>query len=395
MASGGDEGASRAVNTAGGPLRLLAVTHSLSGGGAERFVSNLATGLDRERFAPEVCLATGRASYPLPGDVPLTSLGYRGVRDLPRAIRALRRLIVDRAPDLVLSNVLSTNCLTGAALAGLERRPPWVARIGNAPEVAEPPLQRWWARRVYPRARLLVCNSRGMVNAFARRYPELRDRVKSLANPTDFAALDRLAAGGPIPRAGDGPVLLAVGRLTRQKRPDLMLAALAEVRRRPGLASTRLQLCGEGPLAGALARRARRLGLGDSVELLGFVDNPFALMRAADLYLLTSDFEGLPNALIEAQGVGLPAVATRCPHGPDEIIEDGVTGLLAPVGDAAAIAAAVADLLADSERRRRMAAAAAVRARRLYGAETLLPRWQQILAEAAAPPAPGRGGERC
>ena len=61
-------------------------------------------------------------------------------------------------------------------------------------------------------------------------------------------------------------------------------------------------------------------------------------MADADLLLSTSDFEGLPNALIEAQGLGLPAVATRCPFGPDEIVVDGVTGLLVPVGDAEALA---------------------------------------------------------
>jgi glycosyltransferase involved in cell wall biosynthesis len=370
------------------PIRLLIVTHSLGGGGAERFAVNLAAALDRRRFAPALCAAIDRVDYPAPPDVQVSTLGYRGLRDLPRTIRRLRERIAAETPDLILSNVLSTNLLTAAALADLREPPPWVARIGNAPKIGEPFLQRLRARRAYRRTRLIVCNSQGMTAAFARVYPGTRGRVVSLANPTDFAELER-QAGEPL--AAEGPVLLAVGRLTRQKRPDLMVEALAILRRHPGLAGTRLWLCGEGPLAGPLERQARRLGVSDAITLLGFVANPFALMRQADLFLLTSDFEGLPNALIESQGLGVPAVATRCPHGPDEIVEDGVTGRLVPTGDAEAIAAAAADLLGNPQRRRQMGQAAAARARRLYDAAILVPQWERLLAAAAEDPGAALG----
>ena len=113
------------------PLRLLALTHSLGGGGAERFLATLVNHLDRRSFTPEICAAIGRASYPLATDVAVASLDYRGPLTLPRTVRRLRLEIRERRPDLVLSNVLSTNALAGAALlrhgggAGdqLERRP--------------------------------------------------------------------------------------------------------------------------------------------------------------------------------------------------------------------------------------------------------------------------------
>ena len=126
-----------------------------------------------------------------------------------------------------------------------------------------------------------------------------------------------------------------------------------------------------------------RLGLTAHVHLAGFVDNPYAWMAASDLFALTSDYEGLPNALIEAQGLGLPAVSTDCPFGPNEIIEPGVTGLLVPPGDVAALADAMAQLLADPERRRALGAAARRRARALYGIENLLPSLHELLEEAA------------
>lgn len=375
------------------PIRLLVVSHSLSVGGAERFASNLVTALDRDRFAPSLCLVTDRETYPRPDDVPVTTLGYRGLWDLPRTLLALRRLIADQRPDVVLSNVVSTNCLTGGALRGRRERPgrdrpPWVARIGMAPGVGEPRHQQIWSRAVYPLAKVCVVNAERMREPFEHLYPGTAGRCVSIPNPTDFAAVDAAAATpitaiSPAPLRGDGsdaPVLLFIGRLKPQKRPDVLLDALARVRRK---LDARLWLCGDGPLRGDVERRISELGLDGAVDLLGFQDNPFALMRRADLFVLTSDFEGLPNALIEAQGLGLPAVATRCPFGPDEIVDDGVTGRLVEIGDAEGTAQAILEILGDPEKRRQMAEAARERARRRYDFSAVMPRWERLLAEAA------------
>lgn len=377
-----------------GPIRVLLLTHSLSGGGAERFAATLAGHLDRRRFRPSVAAATGGRSYPVPGDVPVTVLGYGGLASLPRTVLRLRRLLAETAPALVLSNVLSTSCLTGVALPGVRQAPAWVARVGNAPEHGDPWLQRLWARRVYPRARRIVTNSRGLREGFVRYYPGLEERCRALPNPTDFEAIDRRAAAGlsgPVrdrveaDLAPETPRLLWMGRLGAQKRPDLALEVLARLRRGPSGRDrdARLWLLGEGPWRARLERRAAALGVAGAVRFLGFLDDPFPLMRAADLFLGTSDFEGLPNALIEAQGLGLPAVATRCPYGPDEVVEDGVTGFLAPPGEADALAGAAATLLGDPERQRTMGEAAARRARELYGLERVLPRWEDLLEETA------------
>ena len=143
-------------------------------------------------------------------------------------------------------------------------------------------------------------------------------------------------------------------------------------------------MVGDGPLAEEVRRRAAARGVSEAVDLLGFCDNPFPLMRAADLFLLASDYEGLPNALIEAQGLGLPAVATRCPTGPEEIVADGETGRLVPVGDMDALAAAAEEILADEGRRRAMGEAAARRARERFSLAAVLPRWEELLATVAA-----------
>lgn len=366
--------------TPGDRIRLLVVSHSLTTGGAERFASNLVAALDRRRFAPSLCLVTNRATYPLSDDVPTVKLGYRGIYHLPRTFSRLRRLIAAENPHVVLSNVLATNCLVGWALSGLPDPPAWIARIGLAPELGEPFYQRLWARRCYPLARALVSNSAYMLESFLRFYPQSSGRCRSLPNPTNFEFLDLLAVEQPVLKSRKTPTLITVGRLTQQKRPDVMLRALAEVRHH---FDVHLWICGDGPLRGRVRRWIGELGLEGAVEVLGFCDNPFALMRQADLFVLTSDYEGLPNALIEAQGLGLPAVATRCPYGPDEIVEDGVTGRLADPGDAAGLARAIVEILGDPEARRRMAAAAARRARERYDAARVVPQWEDLLAEVA------------
>lgn len=392
-------------------IRILLVTHSLAGGGAERFAATLTTALATPAadvdpapgarsaaglapgLAPELAIVSALPdAYPVPDSVPVHRLAYRGRLGLPRAVLLLRRLLRRQRPDVVLSNVLSTNALTGAALVGLRQRPVWLARVGLAPDRGDPPLRRRFAEVVYPRADVLVANSRRMAEALRADHPGVR-RIEHRPNPVDFERLDRLAAAKPEPAGAwaEGEVLLlAVGRLTAQKRPDLALEVLARVRER---VPARLAWLGDGPLRGEVEERAAALGLTAAVALPGFVANPFAWMRRADLFLLSSDFEGLPNALIEAQGLGLPAVATACRYGPDEIVDDGATGRIVPPGDARALAAATVELLADRERLAAMGEAARRRAGERYGLEAATAAWAELLAELGRAGEAGRSGD--
>jgi glycosyltransferase involved in cell wall biosynthesis len=157
-----------------------------------------------------------------------------------------------------------------------------------------------------------------------------------------------------------------------------MLRAVAEIN---GAIPVHLHVFGDGPLESDLKRLARELGIHEIVSWHGFQLNPFPVVSRADLVLLTSDYEGLPNALIEAQGLGVPAVSTACPTGPDEIIEDGVTGLLVAVGDSSAIAEAATRILGDEGRRRTMASAARLRMHRLFEAETVTRQWEFLFVD--------------
>jgi glycosyltransferase involved in cell wall biosynthesis len=368
--------------------RVLFVSKWLDKGGAERFVSTALEHLDPEDFDLQLCVFRGIFGYPIPETIPIAVLSpamEHRAWQLPGMIGRLARLIERERPDVVVSAYAYPSFVTGAALRLTRQRPRWIARVGSNPIWHEAGMRHWVMRWLYRRADLFVANSRGLMETMVEVYPIAAGRIHHQPNPTDFARIDSLAAlplgNPPGDHEAASGIVVAVGRFTAEKRLDLLIDAVGALgpSRRPLLV-----LCGEGPLQEELERRVAQLGFPDRVRFEGFCRNPFQWMKRADLFVLCSDFEGSPNALIEAQGLGVPAVATDCPFGPSEIVISGETGLLVPPGDAVALSAAVGELLGDPERRRRMGAAARERARATFSAQPacalLAGRIEEVLA---------------
>jgi glycosyltransferase involved in cell wall biosynthesis len=331
------------------PARLLFVCGRLGGGGAERWVSTVLGQLDRARFAPELCLLRREIDYPLPEDVPLFALGRRGRLGLAPAVVRLARLVERRRPDLLLSAFAGPSFAAGNALVLVRHRPRWVARVSSDPDLTEPGLLlRGWMRALYRRADRLLANAQGLCERVERVYAP-PGGVGRVPNAVDFAALDALARE-PAPEAPAGRLrVISVGRLEPVKRFGLLIDAVARLRGRLDL---ELVILGEGGERRRLEARARRLGLSERVLLPGFASNPYAWLARSDLFALVSASEGLPNALIEAQGLGLAALASQGAGGAAEIVQDGASGRLVAGDDARVLAEALAELLGDAERRR-------------------------------------------
>jgi len=134
------------------------------------------------------------------------------------------------------------------------------------------------------------------------------------------------------------PVLLAAGKLKPQKDFETLLKAFAQVRTK---IKAGLIILGEGPMRSTLISLAKKLNIAEDVRFEGFVQNPFKYMRHADLFVLSSKYEGLPGVLVQALACGCPVVSTDCPSGPREILENGKYGSLVPVADANALADAI------------------------------------------------------
>ena len=135
-----------------------------------------------------------------------------------------------------------------------------------------------------------------------------------------------------------------MGRLCPQKGFDVLLEAFASVA--ADLPSARLVVLGKGSDREGLLRQAAALGIADRVDFPGWLPNPYALLSRATVFVMSSRYEGFPNALLEAMACGVPAVATDCPSGPSEILE-GEVGILVPIDDAKGISGALRKILQD------------------------------------------------
>ena len=171
--------------------------------------------------------------------------------------------------------------------------------------------------------------------------------VGFIYNPFELNRIQSLAVAAinhPWFKPGQRPVVLAIGRLDQAKDYPTLIRAFARLRCEGCL--FRLMILGEGELRGSLEALVLECGLSASeVELPGFVSNPFAYLSRCGVYVLSSRYEGLPGALIEAMACGAPVVSTDCPSGPREVLEDGRWGLLVPVGDVDALAKAINTML--------------------------------------------------
>lgn len=323
-------------------LRIALLLHSPSGGGAQRRVLALAGALAEQGFAVTLVLIRREGPLPLPPRVAvvvLPSLELRPRRLAATAcIPALAYWLRAERPDIVVAgaNHVHLTALAAHALAGKPGK--LVLRVSNHLGGGRGrPLADWFKRlsvRLYGRADAVVAVSAGIAAQLRILAP--RAPIALLPNPVlDETFPARMAAPCPHPWLAERqPVVLGCGRLEAQKDFATLIRAVAR------LQSVRLIILGEGSRRDELATLASRLGL--DLALPGFVD-PLPWMARATAFALSSAWEGLPGALIEALACGCPCVATDIP-GAAEVLNG--LGPLVPVGDDRALAEALANLLA-------------------------------------------------
>ena len=335
------------MEVSSGPLFFLS---DLDGGGAQRTTINLVRHWPGDR--PQPTLAVARASgagRPWLDGVEPVDLGSGRLR---RSLLPLRRLIRRRNPGVVYSTMVGANIIAATSLIGLGNPPPLVARETNSHRAREDLsfAQRAAAGWAYRRAAAVIALSEGVRGELIEDCRLEPGRVATIHNPVDVEDFRSRAIGAARPWQGDGPVVVAAGRLVRQKGFDILLRAFAAMR----ASEARLAILGEGPERGALATLAGELGLSERIIMPGHVADPAPWFAHAAAFALSSRWEGFGHVLVEAMACGAPAVAFDCPHGPVDIIEDGETGLLVPPQDASALAGALDRVIEDREFARRL-----------------------------------------
>ena len=325
--------------------KLALFTQNLKGGGAERVTVRLAGELAKlgHKVDLVLCQAVGEYLEDVPANVRVIDFGKS--KTMAAAPSFLRYVKTER-PDAVLA-ALSQPCamavwakrLTGVrTVLAIHSTLSQEAKNATSLRMRMMP---WIARRFFSSADRIVACSGGVADDYRSFIGDPSKRLGVIYNPVLTPRIDELAAGEvshPWFRETDQPLLMAMGRLTEQKNFPLLIKAMELIKDRT---DARLVIFGEGHLRDSLQAQISGAGLQDRIDLAGFTDNPFAHFRRTDVFVMSSDWEGLPTVLIEAMACGAPIVSTDCPSGPNEILRGGKLGSLVPMGDPEALGLAI------------------------------------------------------
>ena len=345
---------------------------NLEMGGAERVTVNIVNSLDKKPYNLSLILAqkTGVFVRELPEDVHIFNLGtYSYVKIFLKLTKYFR----EEQPDIfisvfpiftVISILAKIFCGSKAKIIIVEHRvfsgtgiyaKTFLKRIFLTHVV---PL---FMRVLYPNSMAIVCVSNGVANDISK-ITGLKSKIETIYNPITYPGIYDLAkepVDHPWILSKKIPVILAVGRLVEAKDyPNLLTAFSLIVSKKPA----KLLILGDGGEKEKLKALANMLGIANKVDFLGFQKNPYKFMAKADIFVLSSIYEGFPTVVVEAMTCGAPVVSTDCQSGPNEIIKNGKNGLLVPVRDSRALADNIIRLLDNNSLREKFSEESKIRA---------------------------------
>lgn len=358
-------------------LRITLVIGGIHPGGAERVLCNMANWwADRGSFVTLIALVHdgGDLVYPLDPRVNFLPAPNQQER-MPRALAAVRRvwvlrqLLINSRPNIVISFIDATNVRTllSAVFTGLpiivsERCDPKLSRISRIFEMLR--------RSLYPFANAIVVQTAGVMSYFGR---AVQKKAFVIPNAVIRPSMDIIPA---CEGSSDRRIIVGMGRLVRQKGFDLLLEAFSIVA--PKHPNWDLEIWGEGPLKESLNQKIDSLGIKGRAFMRGRTSNPYFVLRNSDLFVLSSRFEGFPNALCEAMAVGLPVISFDCPSGPREIIRHLEDGVLVPAEDVGTLAKRIGEIVENTDIRERLG----VNARKIvvrFGQAKIMRMWEDLI----------------
>lgn len=349
--------------------KVMVLTRDLEGGGgAERVLSNITLSLDGDfdflLVAPNMN-KIGNHTFPHGGRLRHVELGWNEnagnpfvkLKNVFLKVNTLRKTILEEKPDVVLSHYSLTwhKALIILKSIGLIEQKA-ILRFGNPLSILVPK-DRCLIRRLFKlglgHIDYIVVNSQGLRHDLKGNFGVADERIRVIPNPIDLAGVRALSENSldMEPFSGKAPVVISVGRLSAQKNHALLIRSF---RKTLDEVDARLVIVGTGELEHEVKALAKRFRLEGFVYFLGWQDNPFKFMRRASLFVLSSDYEGFPNALIEAMAVGCPVISTNCISGPAEVLKGGEYGVLVPPNDENAMAGAIVRLLRNEGLRREL-----------------------------------------
>ncbi|MGO9600819.1 MAG: glycosyltransferase [Isosphaeraceae bacterium] len=364
-------------------LKILQLIPTLDRSGAEKQMVLLAKGLPADRFTVEV--ATLTRTGPLEGElkaagIPVTAIGKRLKFD-PHTLSRLVRLLRSGRFDVLQTWIFAAN--TYGRIAARIAKVPVVITTEMAVDLWKGKTERFIDRRLARSCDRLVGNSQAVVDYYrALGVPEDRlMMIYSGINEEEPPPVDPALVRAEFGFAADAPLVLFAGRLAEQKRVDDLLKALDVLQQVQG--DVRTLIAGDGPLRSRLEELAYLYHLSERVRFLGHREDVPRLLAAADLVVLPSAYEGLPNLVLEAMLFRKPVVATAAP-GTTEVVLDGQNGVLVPIGNPPLLARAIRDVVRDGALAQRLGQAGREHVVTNFATQTMIDRFAALYEELAA-----------
>lgn len=305
--------------------KVLFVVPSLHGGGAERVMVTLLKHLDRKKFSLNLALVKKEGTYlkDVPNDVEIYDLKVGRVR---KSFLPLLKLIWRIQPDIAFSTLGHLNLALILLKPVFPKKTKLVVREANTvSEIIKTNnlsrMWRWLYRRCYRKADLIICQSKYMQEDLANNFSIPKEKLVQIYNPVDVDDIRKKSMLGENPFAKQEKFIniVTVGRLSYQKGIDRLIQSIPDLLKVKS--NAKLWILGEGSLEDELKSLRDQLDLKDTVFFVGFQENPYVWLKHADLFVLPSNYEGLPNVLLEAIACGCSVLTTDHPGGTREIME--------------------------------------------------------------------------
>ena len=347
--------------------KVVFVTGSMRRGGAERVISIIANELVKRNWEVHiVTLLFGLIGYKLNPDINVIDISIEKrnqVLDTPRLIRTMRRIVKDISPDAVVSFMLTINIVTWLATRFM--RVKFIPSERNDPSTGRGKIKHWLSCRAYAASYKTVFQTERAKGFYSKK---IQSNGIIIPNPIQVDNCCNVERKHKI---------VSVGRLEVQKNRRLLIESFSDIHRMHPEYS--LHIYGEGSQEAELRHLIIDLDIGDCVILHGNVNDVQHQIADAEMFVLSSDYEGLSNALLEAMMMGLPCISTNC-AGADEAIENEVNGLIIPTRDRQAMTEAIEKLISNKDMRIEFARKAIDHSRKFL-VTNVVDQWEKLIQE--------------
>ena len=361
--------------------KIVFVINTLMSGGAEGVVQKLSEWFSNNNFDVSVIVfSTKDQHYQLCPSVNVFDLDIKNSYNIPKTIYKLRQTIKQIQPNIVLSMLDNVNFRTLVSTLFMKNKPDIFVRECVHQSIIRKSVFSRLTYRVLSKLYTLssgVIGAPGLLQDIHDVFGVPEKLLIPICVPVDIDKCQELAKE-PINHKflenKDGIVIVTGAKLDYQKDYPTLLRAISIVNQQQ---NCRLIALGKGPLLSTLIELSKNLRIQDKVDFIGAKTNPFPYFRSGDIFVLSSRYEGFPNALLEAMACGTPVISTDCKSGPSDIINDGINGYLVPIQSPRKLAEAIIDMMASDSKRNKMKQQALIYVRENYSVDIIANKYKQ------------------